>query len=265
MGALVAEVLPANLSEADLTLQVDLHTLHAKVQLLHVGRQSLIEEAGLVLAQGQADEQLGEIQGLVLYEDVEDGVEVCALQVHVVDEQGELLDQGHLQLLLKHIINDVLVCIILGLHQDVRLGYQTVGQDVVDVPIFDDFNNLLYVLLLNECAVEDIVGFQAHKKLCKGLVGETLGEGLEVADVLAALFVDCDQDIVEYQALRYAPLILEVVANLDFLPLIVHVNILVVVLPLNLAFDSPDEFDFRLELEDGLDIEMAGIQEICGC
>jgi hypothetical protein len=69
---------------------------------------------------------------------------------------------------------------------------------------------------------------------------------------------------VEYHALRYVALILGVVANLDFLPLIVHVNILVVVLPLNLAFDSPDEFDFRLELEDGLDIEMVCIQEICG-
>jgi hypothetical protein len=64
---------------------------------------------------------------------------------------------------------------------------------------------------------------------------------------------------VEYHTLRYVALILGVVANLDFLPLIVHVNILVVKLPLNLAFDSPDEFDFRLELEDGLDVEMAGI------
>ena len=68
----------------------------------------------------------------------------------------------------------------------------------------------------------------------------------------------------EYQALRYESLILEVVANLDFLPLVVHINIFVVVLPLNLAFDSPDEFDFGLELEDRLDIEIAGIQEICG-
>lgn len=100
MGALVAEVLPADLPEADLTLQVDLHALHAEVQLLHVGREGLIEEACLVLAEGQVHEQLRQVQRLVLYEDVEDRVEVRALQVLIVDQQGELLHQGHLQLLL---------------------------------------------------------------------------------------------------------------------------------------------------------------------
>jgi hypothetical protein len=66
------------------------------------------------------------------------------------------------------------------------------------------------------------------------------------------------------QVLRDIALILWVVANLDFLHLSVHVNIFVVILPLNLAFDSPDELNFGLEFNDGLDIEMIGIQEICG-
>jgi hypothetical protein len=49
------------------------------------------------------------------------------------------------------------------------------------------------------------------------------------------------------------------------LPLRVYINIFVVKLALNLAFDSPDEFDFGLEFDDGFDIEVIGIQEICGC
>ena len=68
----------------------------------------------------------------------------------------------------------------------------------------------------------------------------------------------------EDQVLRDVALILWVVANLDWLYLLVHVNIFVVILPLNLAFDSPDELNFGLEFDDGLDIEIIGIQEICG-
>jgi hypothetical protein len=69
---------------------------------------------------------------------------------------------------------------------------------------------------------------------------------------------------VEDHALRDAALILWVVAYLDFLPLLVRVNIFVVIFPLNFAFDSPDELNFGLEFDDGLHIEIIGIQEICG-
>ena len=66
----------------------------------------------------------------------------------------------------------------------------------------------------------------------------------------------------EYKILRNKALIIRVVANLDVLPLILHVDILVVILFLCLFFYCPNESYLGLELDDRFNIKIVGVQEI---
>lgn len=64
------KVLSGNLSETDLTLEINLDIIHTEVEFVDIASHLIIHKTSFILCEGQVDYELRQVKGLIIYQDV---------------------------------------------------------------------------------------------------------------------------------------------------------------------------------------------------